>query len=80
MRIASVSKSLTHSEALMEGWSHNSRTHTLASHLTSPSARRTNPGTGRRPAQRLGNGKPRARSPEIEGSEKLCLDTDFYGS
>ena len=31
-------------------------------------------------AQRLGNGKFHARSPDIEGSERLRLDIDFYGS
>ena len=67
-------------EALMEGWSNISRTKSLASHLTSPPAPRTDPGTRRCSAQRLDNGKSRARSPDIEGSERLRLDIDFYGS
>jgi len=67
-------------EAPMEDWSHDSRTNTLASDLKSTPAGRADPGTGRCLAQPLGNGKPRARSTDFEGSERLCLDIDFYGS
>ena len=66
-------------KALMEGWSRYSRTPRLASHLTSPPARKTDPGTGLRSAHQLGNGKSRARCQNLERSGRLRLDIDFYG-
>ncbi len=66
-------------KALMEGWSRYSRTPRLASHLTSPPARKTDPGPGLRSAHQLGNGKSRARCQNLERSGRLRLDIDFYG-
>ncbi len=66
-------------EALMEGWSQHTRTHTLTSHLTSSPATGTDPRTGRRLADPLGRGIARARSQDLERSGKLRLDIDFYG-
>ena len=65
-------------EALMEMWS-LSRTH-LSSSLNAHTATIIDPSTGCCASQQLGYGKSRARSQDLEGSGRLRLDIESYGS